>query len=940
MDKQSQSDDIEEIELREDQSEENTGLGMFSYIVHLRETIEKESRPQSKTFIDMEKFNNIIKQYCELLKDKKTIRKEDVLKIENEQSSQSQDQKKNDKSPDLAELFSNIFSPITKVVREAFVEKKPKETFNHETASAIKSNETQPHNKAISLETFFGISSSMHAVQKATKFKSHSLEPQSYKTDFNSESISDEDIFSIPRSFPPVEIKENLQIKDITAEGKAEQISHNNIEDTISIEEIVGLSSRYLPAEHLHFEISQEEKLAEENIQIQNEKTEVTDVEDSGYFEPNQKKVKESFIDKPFTISDLLGLTSTFSSADKIVDEGKENLEDIKNIPTDEPLLVDNKNDLSLNLSSINDMEKEDKTYFNDISMQPLNFDQDQKEGQNDIEGIDSHWLSSGVKESSSMKVPGSIHPLGVIQSGIEDITNSSFTVSKKPNFSEKVVVKDFGDRHETLNENAAYAYKLSISKEETSTSRKVHENPFEEESFLSNNPEEYINYNESTISKVEQTSEFSEETDINVSMKDIRSAAVTPKDENIILSHFLTEDSTFLAENDSKENENAEITKEMEYIYLGGTEIEGSGALETDLKQIISKEKKIGTASEKITKSHISEEEKELILQKIVIATDKKSFSTLETFEEGKISPSFLLEDEREESNMKDNILIDTHQNVIRKSESSIKTMEDNISLDASEIKDDFPEASTRQIPSEEETKFDKSNKENIILPIIPKKLYKQETIKNGENEEISYTTETLMEGTLGEGSNRKENLQNNESYNESSRDNSEEFQITVSSDVKQKEKKDSELTSVEAQILFEKHPTQMYLIQSKMKSQSEDFDSTEIFKEGMNKYSFEVMFMEEEKTHIDIDYPEAVTIDQQSQELVNKIDKSTESSLNSPVFYLKQNNLESSNADIAYKPMFGVDKTLKNPWYKKFEFFCVGKNVLMLLKKGKINE
>ena len=90
---------------------------------------------------------------------------------------------------------------------------------------------------------------------------------------------------------------------------------------------------------------------------------------------------------------------------------------------------------------------------------------------------------------------------------------------------------------------------------------------------------------------------------------------------------------------------------------------------------------------------------------------------------------------------------------------------------------------------------------------------------------------------------------------------------------------------------------------------------------------YSLEVLFMEEENSSIDIDYPESVSIEKSSQE---------SGSINSPIFYIKQNNKELSNSGISYKPMFNGSAS-KNPWYRKFEFFCVGKNVLMVLKKEK---
>ena len=85
-------------------------LARFSYIAQMRNTMQKEST-QDKIQIDMEKFNNIIKQYCDLLMEKKAIQKEDILRIE----SQKQDERKhrmNMKSPNLAGILENILNVI------------------------------------------------------------------------------------------------------------------------------------------------------------------------------------------------------------------------------------------------------------------------------------------------------------------------------------------------------------------------------------------------------------------------------------------------------------------------------------------------------------------------------------------------------------------------------------------------------------------------------------------------------------------------------------------------------------------------------------------------------------------------------------------------------------------------------------------------------------
>ena len=115
---------------------------------------------------------------------------------------------------------------------------------------------------------------------------------------------------------------------------------------------------------------------------------------------------------------------------------------------------------------------------------------------------------------------------------------------------------------------------------------------------------------------------------------------------------------------------------------------------------------------------------------------------------------------------------------------------------------------------------------------------------------------------------------------------------------------------------------------------SYGKDKNEDKVFKKNVDKknYSLEVLFLEEDKASIDIDYPESVSIENSSQE-------SQSGSINSPIFYIKQNNKKSSNSEISYQPMFNASNS-RNPWYKKFEFFCVGKNVLMVLKKRKSNE
>merc|ERR1712184_164156 len=101
----------------------DSGLARFSYIAQMRNTIQKES-VQGKIFIDMEKFNTIIKKYCDLLKEKKEIKKEDIMRIESQKKNESKlKHRMKKKSPDLAGLLKKVFFPITNLVENSILEK-------------------------------------------------------------------------------------------------------------------------------------------------------------------------------------------------------------------------------------------------------------------------------------------------------------------------------------------------------------------------------------------------------------------------------------------------------------------------------------------------------------------------------------------------------------------------------------------------------------------------------------------------------------------------------------------------------------------------------------------------------------------------------------------------------------------------------------------------
>ena len=109
--------DVTEESYQRSEKRDISSLARFSYIAQMRNTIQKES-VQDKIFIDMEKFNNIIKQYCDLLMEKKAIQKEDILRIES-QKQYEREHRMNLKSPNLAGILENIFSPISKIIKNS-----------------------------------------------------------------------------------------------------------------------------------------------------------------------------------------------------------------------------------------------------------------------------------------------------------------------------------------------------------------------------------------------------------------------------------------------------------------------------------------------------------------------------------------------------------------------------------------------------------------------------------------------------------------------------------------------------------------------------------------------------------------------------------------------------------------------------------------------------
>ena len=100
-------------------------------------------------------------------------------------------------------------------------------------------------------------------------------------------------------------------------------------------------------------------------------------------------------------------------------------------------------------------------------------------------------------------------------------------------------------------------------------------------------------------------------------------------------------------------------------------------------------------------------------------------------------------------------------------------------------------------------------------------------------------------------------------------------------------------------------------------------------------------VLFLDNVGEEIHIKASELPMEDQSNQSSFAKEQKTKtmtpkrKTSESSPIHYIKQKNNKEIKKNITYKPMF-PNEDRRNPWYKKFEFFCVGRKVLMVLKKG----
>merc|ERR1712110_983707 len=199
----------------------DSGLARFSYIAQMRNTIQKES-VQGKIFIDMEKFNTIIKKYCDLLKEKKEIKKEDIMRIESQKKNESKlKHRMKKKSPDLAGLLKKSILEKNKISKNS----KPKDSIvpeNNKTAiyniPTLKTMTStyDTMDDSLSIEEIFGMSSTL----SKAKNDSHLEE----KSKLNEESIEEE--INIFTHIPTASYKINEDFNALTATTQKKDISN------------------------------------------------------------------------------------------------------------------------------------------------------------------------------------------------------------------------------------------------------------------------------------------------------------------------------------------------------------------------------------------------------------------------------------------------------------------------------------------------------------------------------------------------------------------------------------------------------------------------------------------------------------------------------------------------------------------------------------------
>ena len=387
-----QNDVMEEGRTEKSAEDDISSLARFSYIAQMRNTMQKEST-QDKIQIDMEKFNNIIKQYCDLLMEKKAIQKEDILRIE----SQKQDERKhrmNMKSPNLAGILENIFSPISKLIKSSILDKTNKKGFknselvlniNHKESIVSDSKKSKISSltstydsldNSISIEDIFGLSSTyiqnndtlwneedkekgyqihegflppsnpdipfLHSHKENEDFSSY-MEENKIENEYLDTPITLGEVFGLSSSFSSDESvtdgEENGISKSSIFSPTQNTLTSTSepMDDSISIEDIFGMSNTFIPTNGEEKDTSKNDKI---HKQSQSNIKQVTSIKDkvglsssslakdklnkenkdisdySSYLEEN--KIEEDYQDRQITLVKLFGLSSSFSSEESL----------------------------------------------------------------------------------------------------------------------------------------------------------------------------------------------------------------------------------------------------------------------------------------------------------------------------------------------------------------------------------------------------------------------------------------------------------------------------------------------------------------------------------------------------------------------------------------------------------------------------------------------
>lgn len=904
---------------------ENSGLARFSYIAQMRNTIEKE-HSQSKIFIDMEKFNYIIKQYCDILKEKKTIDKKDIIRIESKEKYESKPKESmnmNKKSPDLAGLLSNVFSPISNFVENSFLDKTIEKVSKDSMASDSKMSTFQNNSQetiippsaidgSISIGEIFGMSSTFiqtndtdTLMEENEKSKDDKIKSQS---NIKQEISTLEGIIGLSSSFLPqgssnnstlisnVEIEESRGITDYPLYLVENKTKDEFQEKPITLEKLFGLSSSLSPEESVN-DGKRENGVPTVISRPQNKLSSETEEQ-----EDNSKIhfTSQSSIEQAISIEDMIGLSSSFLPAHSLhlsILPSNNKIEDNKtDIPdnssyfrenrtekelTDEPITVGEIFGLSSNFASVEESLIKNRDKENE------NFDEEKQS------------FEVRVKEISNNKIPES-KDLGNAYS--EEI-NGKLKLKEEDNID---ITTNILINSDNFDDDYDYRsnFKEANKKEEIGifttnvpfTSDSIHDD-YAFRSYSEEVGEEkeidIFTTNTPITSDIRSNSEEASMIREGNSESDYPDQYIQKQNEKVVSQL------EGLKKSSDERNFNLSFTYGELYYNQENNTVEVLSAEEI-IDPLLSFES--GQKTEAIT-LEVTDDDEYLVPSKTnetTIITDSKPnhqkdheriISTEKVFEKGRNS-------EMENSSLLSTDLGDDKKTFSHKVDSQDENLSSNLS--DKEIKQiSFEEFNSSQISA--------SDGQSIL------------TGEHSVTEKSQHLTTSLADHEKPSSYEENQDLLSQQFSDDMLP--SEEPKLLIQN-LEKKEKEKSNL------IYTEMHPTPLFLAQQDIGS-SVNSDKINVGKndEVKKNYSLEVLFIEEENASIDIDYPESVSIEKSDQE-------SRSGSMNSPIFYIKQNNKKSSDSGISYKPMFNASD-IKNPWYRKFEFFCVGKNVLMVLKK-----